>query len=148
MKKGSHEKTAFSLKTVFAMVCCAVFALGLATQAQASLVWDDINDSSDVYINNDYDAPDNNNWYQLDLPDWYNSNLVTAFTIDMYGSKDDSSRPIDIWKRFASQQLKVVGYNVNNSGNSFILRLDLIQNALLYNYYRKTNGSSAIPGGA
>jgi len=106
-----------------------------------ALTWDyaiDINPN--VSITNDNAVPDPSNWYQLNLPNWYNSNYVTAFWIDMYGSDDDSSNTIDIWRKLgdaSAEAKKIVGFDVNT--RPFILRLDLMDMDLFYNYKKSDN---------
>jgi len=130
------------MKRVLVILSVAILMFGFSGLAFA-LTWNygiDINPN--VSINNDNSVPDSSNWYQLNLPNWYNSDYVTAFYIDMYGSYDDSSYTIDIWRKLgdaSKEAKKIVGFDVNNSTRPFILRLDLMDMNLFYNY--KNNGS-------
>lgn len=96
-----------------------------------------------VSITNDNAVPNSNNWYQLNLPSWYDSNFVTEFWIDMYGSNDDSSYSIDTWRKLgdaSAEAKKVVGFNVTNNLRPFILRMNLMDMDLSYNY-KKSDGT-------
>ena len=118
------------------LLAAALIFLCSAFGASADLlVWNYTNDPYPNHvISNDYSVPDAKNWYLLQLPSWYDSRLVTAFTIDMYGYGDDSSRTIDIWGRLSSSPgERIAGYDVATS-RSFILRLDLLSGDLLYSY--------------
>ena len=131
------------MKKVLVIFSVAMLLFSFSGLASA-LTWDYTNDAiPDVYINNDSKVPDSSNWYKLNLPIWYNSDYVTAFWIDMYGSNDNSSYTVDIWRNLSgapADARKIVGYNVNNSTRPFILRLDLMDMDLFYNYLR-TNGT-------
>jgi hypothetical protein len=116
--------------------------LVLVSQSGFALTFDFINNPCpDISISNDDYKPNNNNWYKLELPVWYDSRYVTAFTIDMYGYNDDSSKSIDIWGKLGSNQpKKIIGYNVQNSTRKFILRLDLVSGDLFRNL-KNSNGT-------
>jgi hypothetical protein len=124
------------------LLAAALIFLCSAFGASADLlVWNYTNDPSpNQRISNDNSEPDENNWYLLKLPSWYDSRLVTAFTIDMYGYGDDSTRTIDIWGRLSSGPgQKIAGYDVATS-RSFILRLDLMSGDLLFSK-KRLNGT-------
>ena len=133
------------MKKVLVILSVAMLFLSFSGFALAlTLTWNyEIDINPNVSINNDNSVPDPSNWYQLNLPNWYNSDYVTAFWIDMYGSNDNSSNTIDIWRKLGNASAKankIVGFDVNNSTRPFILRLDLMGMDLFYNY-KKSGGT-------
>jgi|GEM_PF-2915224 hypothetical protein len=128
------------LAFVFAIIL--VFSIGLSNAYALSFDYSNDPDPN-VVISNDNYVPNASNWYQMHLPDWYDSNYVSAFTIDMYGTADDSTRTIDIWRKLGdsgAEAMKIVGFDVMNNGRAFILRMDLM-NDNLYRNYKKFDGT-------
>ena len=123
------------MKKLLVLVATALLLVSVSTSASA-LSFDYTNDVPNINISNDSLVPNSGNWYRLLLPSWYDSSLATAFTIDMYGSGDDSSGPIDIWRKLgdsSAEAKKVVGYDVRNS-TRFILRMNLMDGNLYGSY--------------
>jgi len=119
------------------IVLLATAILFFAASPGFSLTFDYTHDPySNVRIANDNYEPDAANWYTLFLPDWYESRDVTVFTIDLYGYGDDSSQPIDIWRKLGdstAEAKKVAGFDVAYN-TPFILRMDLMDGNLYRSY--------------
>lgn len=127
------------MKKLLVLFATALLLMGASTGF--ALTFDYTHDPyPNVRIANDAYQPDAANWYQLFLPDWYDSRDVTVFTIDLYGYGDDSSRPIDIWRKLGdsmAEAKKVAGFDVAYN-TPFILRMDLMDGNLYRSY--ATNG--------